>query len=524
MVKMSVRVRFAPSPTGTLHVGAFRDALFKFLYARHTSGTNILRIEDTDRTRYNPESEQEFIDTLAWGGIIFDEGPHIGGPFAPYRQSERKEEGIYAKWIDHLLGLGGAYYAFDTPEELVEMREFQRINHQPTGYFGGEWRDASQADVDAAKAQGKPYVIRQKVRRDRTISIQDVIRGEIQWDSNTIDDPVLIKADGMPTYHFASMVDDHLMDITHIMRGEEWISSAPKHAELFDLFGWERPIFVHCPVIVGNDGKKLSKRHGATRVLDYASEGYLPHSLKNFVALIGWSPGDDREAMSEQELVDTFDITHIQASPGRFQLEKLKWLNGIEIRNMSVDELSAILIQYINDPLTAAYWLSFVGEVGTADEKIDGKRTWQTLKLLGEHLESEPDYAISAIRLEQERVLRLSEFGEACSFFFEDPVTMDLYASKKWLAQAYVHDLFNKILEKLPNQRNLTESDCEDAIKEIASELGFEKLGPVVHPTRVALTGRTFGPGLWELMTVLGYKRIERRLHYASQVGADMTI
>ncbi|MEQ1936493.1 MAG: glutamate--tRNA ligase family protein, partial [Fimbriimonadaceae bacterium] len=213
---MSVRVRFAPSPTGLLHVGALRTVLFDYLYARAKGGVNILRIEDTDRTRYNPDSEAEFVETLRWVGIDFDEGPHIGGPHAPYRQSERKEAGIYAREIQKLLDNGTAYKAFDTSAELDEMRELQQINKMATGYFGGKWRDATTEEVQEAEAEGKPYVIRLKIPKNQTIVLQDLIRGRVEWDSNVIDDPVLIKADGMPTYHFAAMVDDHLMEITHI--------------------------------------------------------------------------------------------------------------------------------------------------------------------------------------------------------------------------------------------------------------------------------------------------------------------
>ena len=216
-----MRVRFAPSPTGMLHVGALRDALFKFLFAHHNHGTNIFRIEDTDRTRYTEGSESEFVQTLKWVGITFEEGPHLGGPHAPYRQSERKEAGIYAHWITVLMEKGGAYKAFETSAELDEMREIQTINKQPTGYFGGKWRDATPEQVAAEEATGTPFVIRQRIPRGQKISIDDTIRGRIEWDTDTLDDPVLIKADGMPTYHFAAMVDDHLMEITHIMRGEE---------------------------------------------------------------------------------------------------------------------------------------------------------------------------------------------------------------------------------------------------------------------------------------------------------------
>jgi len=517
---MRVRVRFAPSPTGMLHIGAFRDALFKQLFALHNHGVNILRIEDTDRTRYNPESEEEIIGTLAWAGISFEEGPHVGGPHAPYRQSERKEVGIYDHWIKKLLKLGGAYKAFETPEELQELREVQEINKKPTGYFGGEWRDASQEKVTEAELAGKPYVIRQKIRRNRTIEIEDAIRGKIEWDSNTIDDPVLIKADGMPTYHFASMVDDHLMEITHIMRGEEWISSAPKHAELFDLFGWERPIFVHLPVILGNDGKKLSKRHGATRVFDYASEGYLPHSLKNFVALIGWSPGDDREELSEAELIEAFEIKGIQPAPGRFQLDKLKWLNGLEIRRFSPEDLLEKILDYANNPATQKYWKEFIPEQDGPDKGISGANILRGLHILQAAALNDHGYASRSIALEQERCNRLSEFGEACSFFFEEIPAYDESAVAKWLKQPHVKKLFELFEDKLDTETEPSKSGYEEIGRALQIEFGFEKLGPIVHPLRVALTGRIFGPGLWELMEVLGKDRILKRLNHAETLAA----
>lgn len=499
-----------------LHVGALRDCLFKQLFALHSGGALILRIEDTDRTRYSADSEREFIETLGWVGIEFDEGPHIGGPCAPYRQSERKEAGIYAKWSAELLAKGGAYKAFETPEELAEMRDVQQINKQPTGYFGGAWRDASPEQVAQAEANGMPYVIRLRVRRGRTIAIEDAIRGQIEWDSDTVDDAVLIKADGMPTYHFAAMVDDHLMEISHIMRGEEWISSAPKHAELFDLFGWERPVFVHCPVIVGADGKKLSKRHGATRVLDYAAEGYTPGALKNFVALIGWSPGDEREAMTESELIEAFDLKGLQPSPGRFDLEKLNWLNGHAIRGMNPNDLIDAILAYIREPFTESYWANFEPDPDVPGGKeVDPRRVWSSLKLLESVARKDRAYALEAVKLEQERVQKLSAFGEACAFFFEDEPPIDSKAQSKWFGEPHVRELFEYLLAKLDESGVETVEHYEDILRGFQAHKGFEKLGPVVHPTRVALTGRTFGPGLYELMAVLGPDRIRHRLNRA---------
>jgi glutamyl-tRNA synthetase len=503
-------------------VGALRDALFKYLFARGRNGVNIFRIEDTDRTRYNPESEQEFIDTLHWVGIDFDEGPHLGGPHAPYRQSERKEAGIYQKYIDQLMEAGHAYKAFETPQELEEMREFQQINKQPTGYFGGSWREASALQVEAAIAEGKPYVIRQRIPRNVTIKIEDAIRGRIEWDSNLVDDPVLIKADGMPTYHFASMVDDHLMEITHIMRGEEWISSAPKHAALFDAFGWQRPIFVHMPVIVGKNGKKLSKRDGSTRVLDYAALGYLPSALKNFIALIGWSPGEDREVMSEAELIEAFDIAGLQPSPGRFDLEKLKWLNGHAIRALSPEELLNQLLAYIENPFTRTFWYEFEDDPMPNQEPLDGKTVMHRLGTIAAAASRDRAYVLKAIAEEQPRVHTLADFGEACEFFLVDEPPMEPKAVNKWLTQLHAVNLFEYILAKIETVEDPKPEVYEQMLKLYQSERGFDKLGPIVHPTRVALTGKTTGPGLFELMSVLGPARIGQRLKRAISLAESL--
>ncbi len=508
---MSVRVRFAPSPTGLLHVGALRDALFKYLFARGRHGANIFRIEDTDRARYNPESEQEFIETLAWVGIEFDEGPHVGGPHAPYRQSERKAAGIYEPWIQQLLRSGHAYKAFETPQELEEMRTVQELNKLNTGYFGGAWRDALPEQVAAAEAEGKPFVIRQRIPHGTTIYVEDAIRGRIEWAGDTVDDPVLIKADGMPTYHFAAVVDDHLMGITHIMRGEEWLSSAPKHAALFDAFGWDRPVFVHLPVIVGNDGKKLSKRHGATRVLDFAAQGYLNSALTNFIALIGWSPGDEREVMSQKELIEAFDLNGLQNSPGRFDLDKLRWLNGHSIRAMAPEDLLDVLLRFIHHPYTRTYWT----EVAEGDSDLNGAQLLQRLEQIATTASGDRAYVLAALKEVQERVQTLADFGEALDFFLVDEPVLDPKAAEKWLTQPHVPELFAWVLGKLRDSHVETPEHYESILRGFQTHAGLEKLGPVVHPTRVALTGKTTGPGLFELMAVLGRDRVEARLQRA---------
>ena len=333
----------------------------------------------------------------------------------------------------------------------------------------------------------------------------------MEWDSNTIDDAVLINADGMPTYHFAAMVDDHLMKITHIMRGEEWISSAPKHAVLFDAFGWERPIFVHCPVIVGTDGKKLSKRHGATRVLDYASLGYLPDPLKNFIALIGWSPGDDREVLSMPELIEAFDIKGLQPSPGRFDLEKLAWINGNAIRAMSTEDVLTALLAFIANPTTRTFWENYDEEPLPGKPKIDGRAVLERLDRIAAAAAENYEYVLAAVREEQPRVTNLVEFGEAVEFFLVEEPPMDEKAVVKWFKVEHAAELFDFIMDRLDSVDGSAEA-YDALLREFQTTKGLEKLGPVVHPTRVALTGKTFGPGLFELMHVLGKDRVRARL------------
>ncbi|MGV3615954.1 MAG: glutamate--tRNA ligase [Fimbriimonas sp.] len=516
---MSVRVRFAPSPTGLLHIGALRTVLFDHLFAKNQGGQNILRIEDTDRTRYNAESEQEFVDTLKWIGIEFDEGPHVGGPNAPYRQSERKAAGIYDAHVQTLLANGHAYKAFETPEELDEMREYQTINKMATGYFGGNWRDASPEKVAEAEAAGKPYVVRQRMPRDRKIECIDAIRGRIEVDGNLLTDPVLIKADGMPTYHFAANVDDHLMGITHVLRGEEWLPTFPIHWLLYEAFGWERPVFVHCPVILGNDRKKLSKRHGATRVLDYGAQGYTKDAIKNFIALIGWSPGDEREVMSEAEMIEAFSIERLQPSPGLFDIEKLRWLNGHRIRQMSPEDLLETIVAYAGHAYTQKYWSEFVDENPLPGKPpVDGKLMLTRLTRIVEAAAEDRAYLLAAVKEEQERVQTLADFGEALEFFLVAEPPMDEKAVAKWFKAEHVPALFDWVLEKLTESRVQTVEHYETVVKGFQSHAGLEKLGPVVHPMRVALTGKTFGPGLFELMSVLGPDRIAARLERAKEM------
>lgn len=471
-----------------------------------------VRIEDTDRSRLVEGVEEEILESLAWIGVEWDEGPDKGGPFAPYRQSERKEKGLYQPVIDHMLANGIVYKAFDTSEELEEMREYQQINKQPLGYFGGIWRDATPEQVAEAETAGKPFVLRLRMPRGRTIVCHDQIRGRVEFESDTVDDPVLIKADGMPTYHFAAMVDDHLMKTTHIIRGEEWISSAPKHVWLFEAMGWTPPVFVHVPVIKGQDGKKLSKRHGDTRCLDFRTAGYLPEALANFIALIGWAPGGDREILKPGELIESFSLEGLQPSPGIFDIEKLKWINGSYIRAVPLDDLVSRIEAYAALPDLESYW--------SLPDHAD-RSVLPRLQLLREAIPADREYASQAIALEQERVTTLADFGEACEFFFLDEVRFDAAAVGKWKGQAHVGEMLAKISDEVAGfGDSISAESCEKIVREYANFRNFEKLGPVVHPIRVALTGKTVGPGLFELMAVLGPERMRRRFERAIPVLA----
>ncbi len=507
---MSVRVRYAPSPTGSPHVGNIRTALYNFLFARKNGGVNILRIEDTDRTRLVEGCEDEIIESLNYVGIKIDEGVGSGGAHEPYRQSERKEAGIYSRYWQQLLDKGAAYWAFDTPEELAEMREFQQINKQATGYFGGTWREATSSQIEAARNEGKPGVIRLKIPRDELIVIEDAIRGRIEYDSNVVDDPVLIKADGMPTYHFAAMVDDHLMDITHIFRGEEWISSAPKHVQLFKAFGWTPPVMVHLPVIKGKDGSKLSKRHGDTACLDFRRAGFLGHVLANFIALIGWSPGGDREVMSIDEMAEAFDIKGIQPSSGVFDFEKLIWMSGVHIRQTEPKALYQQVRNYANAEETETYWSARV----PGAQEVDPHEKLKGLRLLKEAPE---DYALEAVKLEQERVTNLADFGPACLFFFVQDVEFDSKAVEKWFQEPHVENLLLELRSQIGSKSPQSPADYEEILREAQVSQKLEKFGSVVHPTRVATTGKTVGPGLFELLALLGQERIIHRLDVALQ-------
>ncbi len=476
---MSIRVRFAPSPTGQPHVGVIRTAIFDWLLARHFNGRFILRIEDTDRSRYVEGAVEEIIGALKWLGMDIDEGPEpIGGDHGPYFQSERLE--LYHRYADFLVESGKAYWCKCSAERLEELRAGQEAQKQDIKYDNY----CREAHLKGAPGDGL-HVLRFKIPEGGTTTFRDELRGDITVENSTLDDLVLIKRDGFPTYHFASCIDDHHMAISHVFRGEEWISSAPKHKLIYEAIGIEPPKFVHVPVILGTDKKKLSKRHGATNVLEYKNMGYLPEALFNFLALIGWNPGGDEEILPRERLIEAFSIERINTSAGVFDIEKLDWMNGAYIRALDIGELTDRLKPF----MTEWRWIGVEWE------------PWGR------------DYVESVVALFQERLNRLTEMREKAFYFFEEIKGFEVSD----VAKSFKGE---DILVRLRAVRNALE-DCdfsldklESAVRDTAETLGVGA-GKLIHPLRLAASGTTGGPSLFELIKTLGKDRVLARIDFA---------
>jgi len=471
-----VRVRFAPSPTGFVHVGSLRTALYCYLFARHHGGVNILRIEDTDRTRYVEGAVENVIRTMEWAGITFDEGPIQGGPCGPYVQSERKE--LYAKYAAQLVADGHAYPCFCTPERLDSVRKAQQAAGIPPMY-DRLCRNLTKEEADRRIASGEAHVIRMRVPIGELIRFNDIIRGDIEFDSKTIDDQVLLKSDGFPLYHLANIVDDHLMQITHVIRGEEWLSSTPKHVLLYAAFGWEPPKFAHLPLLLNADRSKLSKRQGDVAVEDFRDKGYLPEALINFVALLGWNPSATEEIFTIHELIRDFDLARVNKAGAIFGREKLDWMNAEYIRKKSPEELLPLVRPLAED---RKYVVS-------------------------------DEYLLTVIRAMQERVRTLPDFVDFASYFFIPPTEYEeKYKSKHWNADA--KERLTEILPRFEAAETWDHDTLEAIVRTYAEEKGLNA-GKLIHPIRLAVTGRGMGPGLFELLAVIGKAECLRRMRSA---------
>lgn len=479
------RLRFAPSPTGSPHIGNIRTAVFDYLYAKHTGGTFILRIEDTDRTRYVEGSLEELMEGLRWMGMQWDEGPEVDGTYGPYFQSQRLEN--YAKYAKQLVDEGRAYYCYCTKERLEEMRKGQEAAKLPPGY-DRRCRHLTDEEREACAAENPNPVIRFAMKREGRTEFQDVIRGTVGFDNALQDDFVMIKADGFPTYHFASIVDDHLMEITHVVRGDEWLSSAPKHVQLYEALGWESPVWVHPPLILDTTGKKLSKRSETHTTFTYYREaGYLPDAMLNFLATMGWSSGEDRKLFSRAELIEKFSFEGIVNHPAIFDLAKLNDLNGEYIRMMSIDELVENILP----------WVQKAGYV--SEQPSD----------------AELAYLKEVAALIQDRMVTFADAPDSVSYFYKCDFDYEEKGAKKHLAKETTPALLKAVIGKLSSVTDWTVENIDAAVREGGSSMGIEG-GGVIHPVRMSVTGRTFGPGLFELMKVIGKDKCIARLQRAA--------
>ncbi len=470
-----VRVRFAPSPTGYLHLGSLRTALFNYLFAKHNKGKFILRIEDTDQSRKVEGAVENLINILNEMGLNYDEGPVVGGEFGPYSQSERLE--IYKKYSDELLANGDAYYAFETAEELDEMRKVQQMQGKQTMY-DRRARVLTENEVKEKLSSGIPYVIRLKVPLDTEIKFKDIIRGNVRIETNLVDDQVLLKSDGYPTYHLANVIDDHLMEITHIIRGEEWLTSVPKHIILYNAFGWEVPQMAHVPLILNPDKSKLSKRQGDVATEDYLKKGYLKEALLNFMTLLGWNPGEgeEKEIFSKNELVELFTIEKVNSAGAVFNVDKLNWMNGEYIKNYDIDKLTELIIPFLNS------------------SGIDTSDIAKTKRV------------VFAIR---NYISKLDEAAEqAKTYYYEvslSPEQSELVNSET------SKQVFESMIAKTDLMLEITIDNFKPMLSEVQKETGIKGKN-LFMPVRLALTGEEHGPELGLIAYVLGKDEVLCRL------------
>jgi glutamyl-tRNA synthetase len=474
-----IRVRYAPSPTGLPHVGNIRTAFFNWLFARHNNGAFIVRIEDTDVARTVPGALEGILEGLTWLGIDWDEGPNVGGKFGPYFQSQRLE--IYQKLARELVEHGHAYYCHCSSERLEKMRAEQTARKQPPGY------DRCCRDLGLDAAPGA--VIRYKTPLEARTTFHDLIRGDVTFENATLDDFVLLKSDGYPTYHLANVIDDHLMQISHVLRAEEWLSSTPRHLMLYNAFGFTPPLFAHLPIILGSDRSKLSKRHGAVSILEYKEQGYLPEAMANFLALLGWSLDDKTELFTREDLIKHFSIERISQTSAIFNKEKLDWMDGVYIRKLSADEFARRALPFLEKGLPA-----------------DVKRPLDF------------DYVKRVLPLVQERVKTLGEVAtkELTWFFFVDEIDYqtELLIDNKLDRKATL-GMLDVAKVKLDELARFDADTLESILRPLADEIGV-KAGQLFGALRTSVTGLTATPPLFQTMEVLGQdiclKRIEKAI------------
>ena len=478
-----VRTRFAPSPTGFLHVGSIRTALFDWLFTRHNGGVFILRIEDTDATREVEGAVEAIMDDLRWLNLDWDEGPEVGGNYGPYIQSERL--GKYREAAQQLLAQGAAYKCYCSQERLEALRVHQTKNKLPPGYDRC-CRNLTEAEQAQKEKEGITPVVRLKTFLQGQTVIHDIIWGDVVFKNNTIEDLVLLKSDGYPTYHLANIVDDHDMQITHVIRAEEWMSSTPCHIMLYNAMGYEVPQFAHLPMLLGSDRSKLGKRHGSTSIRQFREQGYLPETMINFLALLGWSLDDKTEIISREDLIKHFSLERVSKTAAIFNHEKLQWMNGVYIRGLSVDDLTGRVFPFMEKDLPP-----------------EVKRPLDI------------NYVRQIVPLIRERISTLKDAASYASFFFLDELEYDsaMLIGKKMTAETVLTAL-KAAEEKLSSLESFSRDLLEDTLRHLADDLGI-KTGQLFNPLRVATTAREAAPPLFETMAVLGKERCLKRIKAA---------
>lgn len=481
MAMKNVRTRFAPSPTGYMHIGSLRTALYAYLFAKHHGGTFILRIEDTDQKRYVEGAVEAIYTTLKDAGLHYDEGPDIGGDYGPYIQSARRE--LYTRYAEELVNTGHAYYCFCDESRLEMIRHRCKTQKLPPKYDGC-CKHLSDAMIRYNLEHGKPFVIRQNITAEGTTTFHDLVLGDITYENHLLDDQVLLKSDGLPTYNFANVIDDHLMKITHVIRGTEFLPSTPKYNLLYDAFGWEVPVYIHLPLITNSHGAKLGKRFGDTSYRSFLDRGYLKETLLNYVLLLGWNPGDGREIFTLEEMIEVFDVKRLSKSPAIFDEKKLAWMNGEYLRKLPPDEFYATALPYLKHGISRS------------DVNL-----------------------VKVSKLLHPRIEKLSDIPEQVDFFDRLPeYGMELYAHKKMKttpATALIH--LHAILPELKTLNEWNEDTIRHVVLALIERSGV-KNGQVFWPLRVALSGKRHTPGGGiELAAVLGKTETIRRIEHATE-------
>ncbi|WP_130807997.1 glutamate--tRNA ligase [Senegalia massiliensis] len=485
----NIRVRFAPSPTGFVHIGSLRTALYNYLFSKNNGGKYILRIEDTDRTRFVEGALENLIDSMEWAGITHDEGVFVEngeivekGEYGPYTQSKRLD--IYKKYIDILIEKGYAYYCFCSKERLDKVREEQKRDGKIPKY-DGYCRSLDKREAEIRIANGEDYVVRLKLPENENIVFDDLVRGKVTINTNDMDDQVLMKSDGFPTYHFAVVVDDHLMNISHVVRGEEWLPSTPKHVFMFQAFGWKAPTYVHLPTVLNKDKKKLSKRQGDVSVSDFKEKGYLPEALVNYLALVGWSPESNKEIFSMNELEKEFSFDRVSKTGGVFDIDKLNWINGQYIREESLERITDLSIPFLK-------------EAGYIDNN---------------DVENRYDWIKTLVSTVKEDLSYLSEIKEKANIYFNYEIDLEDEKVLETLKGEQVPLLLNAFREELDQIDEIDEEFSKTIIKKIQKKTKVKGKN-LFMPIRAMLTGKLHGPEMVNIILVLGKQNILNRIEY----------